>query len=184
MLLPVQASFPHAHVHVNPTQADSRSANHNPARTFTPAQLWSHCHHASAKLVCTDSLHSMYIWDPTASMSPLQRERFGGKHEILPREKAPALSWGFVTAHMWKEIIVDESCQWACWLIHFCGHFRDSLFWWLCNGLKLAPDESPESPAATPFWIFISLVQLLIKFGAYLNIWSTVPDQFFSVDDG
>lgn len=93
MLLPVQASFPHARVHVKPTQADSRrSANHNPARAFTPAWLWSHCHHASAKLVCTDSLRSLYIWDPTASMCPLQRERFGGKHEILPREKASALS--------------------------------------------------------------------------------------------
>lgn len=29
---------------------------------------------------------------PTASLCPLQKERFGGKHEILPREKASALS--------------------------------------------------------------------------------------------
>lgn len=58
----------------------------------------------------------------------------------------------------------------------FLWPFQRLLFWWLCNTLKLAPDESPESPAATPFWIFISLMQLLIKFGAYLNICSTVPD--------
>lgn len=101
--------FPVPVLMANFSKADSsRSKKHRPAppgaRAFTPAQLPDVMLPAevdcialmylpvNASLVCTNSWHRDCIWNPNASMLPVQRGKFEIKHEILPGKQTCSIS--------------------------------------------------------------------------------------------
>lgn len=151
-----------------------------------PSRGRSLCPRVTAKLFCSDSLHSVDIWNPTASMLPAQKGRLGGKQEIQPREKASALSealWLFLPER--KLLSMGAVNDLAASFI-FCGHFRGFLFRWLCDSLKLAPDEIKP-------WGY-QLLRIYLSDAIIVNIWCLsqylqhgtllgVARSFFSVDD-
>lgn len=96
------------------TQPDLETAIQSQS-LYSSAAVWCHAPsrgrslrpHVTAKLFCSDSLHSVDIWNPTASMLPVQRGRGGGKQEIQPREKSSALSEA-----LWLSHLKGNYCRW------------------------------------------------------------------------
>lgn len=191
MLLPVQTSFPCAHVNVKPIQADStRSGNCHPEPLLQRGCVMPCSQQrqiASPSCNCQAVLQWFLTLCGKTRLPPCSPCKEGELEES--RKFSPGRNHllslrlcGFLT---WKEIIVDGSCQWSCCLIHFLCPFQKNIFrfQWFCDSPKLAPDEILESPEATNFWRFICLMQLLLIFGAYHNTHSMAlclgwPDHF------